>query len=285
MNGIEEIWNVELLILKEVDRICKKYSIQYYAEGGTLLGAVRHKGFIPWDDDIDLAMFRKDFKKFKKVAKTELGESFFCQSGDNDKGFYGGMLHIRMKDTTAILLKNFPHVKFNQGIFIDVFPLDGIIENRLVFALQTFFKKVCNAVMWYKNSKSYIKPKFKHILLFFPALLPQKILFWLFEHICGWGKADSSKYVDLVSYFGITGKRLRSSYADVSYVEFEDTKIPIPKNYDEVLTSIYGSDYMSPKHSSSDHGEVFFDIKHSYKDYLSGKLKIPEEFFVQCQNQ
>ena len=78
---------------------------------------------------------------------------------------------------------------------------------------------------------------------------------------------------------------MRSSYDNIDVVDFEDTKIPIPYAYDEVLISLYGSDYMTPKHSPTDHGEVFFDTKHSYEDYLSKKLKMPQDFLEQCQSQ
>ena len=151
MTDLEEVWNIELEILQEVDKICRENKIPYFADSGTLLGCVRHKGFIPWDDDIDLVMFRKDYNKFRKIAKKSLPENLFLQCGYNDKGFYGGMIHIRKNGTAAILKKNFPHAKFHQGIFIDIFPLDGIFENKMLFSVQKFLKKVLATIMWYKN--------------------------------------------------------------------------------------------------------------------------------------
>lgn len=195
------------------------------------------------------------------------------------------MLHIRMNGTTAILSKNYPYAKYHQGIFIDIFPLDGIIENKIFLKFQTFSKKLLNLIMWYKNNRECIKPSLKSIILFLSTLLPQKMLFSMFESVCSWKKTKSAKYLDLVSYFGFAGKRLCSSYENIEQVEFEDTKIPIPQGYDDVLTSLYGTDYMTPRQDASDHGEVFFDTKHSYKDYLNGKLKIPEEYINKWQNQ
>ncbi len=286
MDNIKEIWNAELELLKEVDKICKKYNIKYFADSGTLLGAIRHNGFIPWDDDIDIAMLRDDYNKFRRIAEKELDERFFCQSGYNDKGFYGGMLHIRMNNTTAILKKNFPHIRYHQGIFIDIFPLDGVIENHFLLKLQNYFKHKINHIMWYKyyGNKRSINPNNIKILIL--SLVPQKILFKIFEFVCSMKKAKKASYIAEISYFGetCTGKRKSSWYKDIFNHSFCNTTIPVPSGYKEILTCCYGCDYMTPIKVDSDHGEVFFDIKNSYKEYLNGKLLLPEDF-LKCQNQ
>lgn len=276
MQTLKKVWITELEILKEVDVICKKNHIKYFADSGTLLGTIRHKGFIPWDDDIDLVMFRKEFNRFRQIAKKEMPAHLFCQSGYNDKGFYGGMLHVRMNDTTAIQLQNFPHVQYHQGIFIDIFPLDGVIQNRFLLRLQLYCKRVLNVILWYKNTYSKRRKIKHHLVLFFPSLLPQKVLFGLFEFVCSWKKADKSKYVDTVAYFGTSGvgHRKRTSYDDYTYVPFENTSIPIPTGYHEILKVTYGEDYMTPKQMPTDHGDMFFDTKYSYMDYIMGKRSI-----------
>ncbi|MDE6244286.1 MAG: LicD family protein [Treponemataceae bacterium] len=280
MDDAKEVWSIELEILNEVRRICEKNDIKYFADSGTLLGAIRHNGFIPWDDDIDISMFREDYDRFRKVAEECLSEKFFCQSGYNDTGFYGGMLHIRMNGTTAILKRNYPHARYHQGIFIDIFPLDGVIENRFLLKIQTFIKKSLNAVMAYKSHGRSIRSKIRDTVLFLPALLPQKLLFALFERVCGWKKADKSEFISCVSYFGTTAKLKRSCYERTETHVFETTTIPVPAGYDAILSSLYGSDYMTPKKTASDHGDVFFDTKHSYRDYLDGKLPTPEELRI-----
>lgn len=280
MDDTKGVWDVELEILNEVRRICEKNGIKYFADSGTLLGAVRHDGFIPWDDDIDISMFREDYDRFRKAAEEQLSGKFFCQSGYNDKGFYGGMLHIRMNGTTTILKRNYPHARYHQGIFIDIFPLDGVIENRFLLKIQTFIKKGLNAVMAYKAHGRGIRFKIRHAVLFLPSLLPQKLLFVIFERVCGWKKADKSEFISCVSYFGTTAKLKRSFYDRTEMHAFETTTIPVPAGYDAILSSLYGSDYMTPKKNSSDHGEVFFDTRHSYRDYLAGKLSVPEELRI-----
>lgn len=275
MQDLNKVWNKELEILREVDAVCRKNNIKYFADSGTLLGTVRHKGFIPWDDDIDLVMFRKEFNRFRRIAKKEMSAKLFCQSGYNDRGFYGGMLHIRMNGTTAIQYQNFPYANYHQGIFIDIFPLDGVIENKFFFTLQSLCKKILNTIMWYKNTHRMKRIK-HHIILFFPSLLPQVLLFGLFEFVCSWKKTDKSEYVDVISYFGTsgTGQRKRSLYDQIMSVPFEDTHIPVPAGYDEILEIMYGKEYMTPKKIPADHGEMFFDTKCSYIDYISGKREI-----------
>lgn len=278
MEKLRKVWDTELEILHEVDRICKKNNIRYFACSGTLLGAIRHGGFIPWDDDIDLVMFREDYNKFRKIAEREMSEKFFCQSGYNDKGFFGGLLHIRKNGTTAILRKMYPKAKYHQGIFIDIFPLDGVIENKMLFKIQTQLKKGLNAVMWYKNYYKSIPTSFKQIFLMLPSFLPQKFLFFMFENICSLKKVKKSKYVDTVSYFGMSGKRLKKCYDKVKMCPFDKMILPIPNDYGQVLESLYGSDYMVPKQVQTDHGDVFFDTENSYEDYLIGKKELPTEF-------
>ena len=287
MEELKNVWDAELLILREIDSFCKKHGIRYFADSGTLLGAVRHSGFIPWDDDIDLVMFRSDYNRFRILAEKELPDCLFCQSGYNDKGFYGGMLHIRMNKTAAIQMRNFPNTKYHQGIFIDIFPLDGVIQNSFFSMVQNFCRRAVNAVMWRKNCCLDSCSWWKRFILFFPSLLPQKFLFFLFEFVCSWKNSEYSEYVDTVSYFGTSGsgRRRSSLYEKQIYLPFENTQIPVPTGYDEVLRVTYGEDYMTPKQVANDHGRMFFDTEHSYKEYLSGNLSIPEEYKIQCQHR
>ena len=128
---MKEIWAVELDLLSEFDRVCTKYNIKYFACGGTLLGAIRHHGFIPWDDDIDLAMARKDYEKLCEVAPKEFVHPYFFQTEYTDPGSLRGHAQLRNSITTGILKEEYPlRKKINQGIFIDIFPLDGVPEDH-----------------------------------------------------------------------------------------------------------------------------------------------------------
>lgn len=128
---MKKVWNVELKILSEIIRICKKYGIRYMMNGGSLLGAIRHQGFIPWDDDVDVQMLRPDYDKFVAVVGKELGEDFSIQTMSTDPDWPQNVAKVRYNKSSAI---DWEQVnlgrKFNQGIFVDVFPLDLIPKDE-----------------------------------------------------------------------------------------------------------------------------------------------------------
>lgn len=119
---LRRVQMIELDILKEVDRICRRHHIEYFLDAGTALGAVRHGGFIPWDDDIDIGMLRRDYERFLSVARTELGSEYFLQNYQTD-GAPIMFSKVHRNDTTFVefRLRNLPIAK---GVFIDIFPYD-----------------------------------------------------------------------------------------------------------------------------------------------------------------
>ena len=133
---MKKVWAVELDLLYQLQQVCEKYGIQYYGSGGTILGAERHKGMIPWDDDIDIMMLRDQYDLLCSHA-DEFEEPYFFQTFDTDEGYFRGHAQLRNSNTTGVLVdeakKNVP---FNQGIFIDIFPLDNIVRNRKLWAKQ-----------------------------------------------------------------------------------------------------------------------------------------------------
>lgn len=122
---------IELEMLIEVDRICRMFNIKYNIIGGTLLGAVRHGGFIPWDDDADLVMFREEYEKFREACKTELDKSrFYFQDMDVTEGYRWGYGKIRRKDT-IFMRAHQEHMPYEQGVFIDIMPLDNVPDSYI----------------------------------------------------------------------------------------------------------------------------------------------------------
>ena len=126
---LQKLKDIEKDMLVIFIQICKKYDMRYFLAGGSCLGAVRHRGFIPWDDDIDVVMPREDYEKFLKVARNELPENIFLQTGKTDNDFPMNFAKLRNSDTTFIetSVKNF---KINHGVFIDIFPLDGYSDSK-----------------------------------------------------------------------------------------------------------------------------------------------------------
>lgn len=123
---LQDLHKVEIEILDEIDRICRKNNINYCLVGGTLLGAVRHGGFIPWDDDLDVAMPRNDYEKFIDVCKNELSDDFYLHSIETDKTYWLPFIKIRKK-YTIFEEKNIAGLGCKTGIYVDIFPLDDAI--------------------------------------------------------------------------------------------------------------------------------------------------------------
>ena len=277
------VWNVELQIMDEIDRICRKHNIRYFLAGGSMLGAARHNGFIPWDDDIDVGMFREDYERFLKVCESELSKEFFLQTNHNDKGYTLFLAKIRKNDTTAIRQKEFIcGATFNQGIFVDIVPFDNIpnhfipryfqyISLELVILLlsRSIYFKSYKHKTW-RNQLSHLLGKF--VLMF---TTPQKMS-QLCVSIIKLYSNKKTKYVGEIStiYNYKKSRRLRSLYDELIDHQFEDRIYKIPKRYDEILDLAYG-DWRTPRPDApSLHGGMFYDPDHPYTDYLSGKRQI-----------
>ena len=144
---------IQLEMLVEVDRICNKCGIRYNIIAGTLLGAVRHRGYIPWDDDADVAFLRPEYEKFRKACKTELDRTrFYFQDHRNTKGYRWGYGKLRRKNT-LFLREHQEHMPYKQGIFIDIFPLDGVPDNYFLRSFKNFECFCIRKILWSKVGK------------------------------------------------------------------------------------------------------------------------------------
>lgn len=283
---LKQIQNVELIILEQIKTICEKYKLKYFADSGTLLGIVRNNSFIPWDNDIDLVMPRKDYQKFIKIAEKELQYPYYLQTGYKDKGYFSGLIKIRKSDTTAILKSQLGKRHYNQGVFLDIFPLDNVINNKKLQKLQLRVIFQLKKILFYRNTKSFsdLYQNFfiKLILIIFSPLifvLPQSFFYWLFDITGRWGNLKKTKYVDKVLFRGYYKQNKCKSipaecYKDVIQTKFEDTTINIPVSSEKILTEFYGPDYLVPRQEPDSHGEIFFDLNNSYTKYLSHELEI-----------
>ncbi|MBD5503040.1 MAG: LicD family protein [Lachnospiraceae bacterium] len=147
-NILRKIQIVQLEMLEEVDRICKKCGILYSIIAGTLLGAVRHGGYIPWDDDADVALLRPEYEKFRIAVNTELDTTrFYFQDNRCTKGYRWGYGKLRRKNT-LFLREHQEHMPYKQGIFIDIFPLDGVPDNYLLRSIKNFECFCVRKILW-----------------------------------------------------------------------------------------------------------------------------------------
>lgn len=274
---MKKVWAVEIKLLKKLLKVCEKHNLRIFAEGGTLLGAVREHGFIPWDDDIDMAMPREDYDKMREIASDEFKAPFFFQCGYTDL-FPNGFTRLRMDGTAAIFKKSIYH-NCHQGIFIDIFPLDAVPTdfdefNKLLIKRMEMKEKM---ILYSRNHFS-----FTNLLYDWKAFVAKieigKIGFHrYFNKYDLMVKQYSKKPYSLVSIFSwnYDNRYLRESkwYNDTIFIPFEDIMIPVPTDYEKILTTQFG-DYMRPVKAPSEHGGfLILDAQRSYNDYLPSLRK------------
>ena len=147
---LRQLQMLELEVLTEVDRICKKHHIHYNLVAGTLLGAVRHGGFIPWDDDADVAMLRKEYERFREVCATELDTTrYYFQDHKVTPGYRWGYGKLRVKDTLFLQIGR-EHMPYDQGVFIDIFPLDAVPDRQFMRSIVNAECFLVRKVLWSK---------------------------------------------------------------------------------------------------------------------------------------
>lgn len=257
---MKKVWAVELDLINEFNRVCEKFNLKYYADSGTLLGAVRDKGFIPWDDDIDVVMLRKDYNYLIENCAKEFKKPYFLQSAYSDNTYFRTHAQLRNSYTTAMLPNEACVVKFNQGIFLDIFPLDYLPETDEEMVEK--FKKLANYRKIFRN-RMYGERKTSLY-----RTIGRKIYSWYifrkgdieayksFEKLC---EEIKGEYVDKISYYLDIKKYKRfpvSYFGDPIFIDFEFVKIPVPQKYDLVLKSFYGEDYMTPRQVPSGHQNI-----------------------------
>ncbi len=236
---------IELEMLIEVDRICKKCDIKYNIIAGTLLGAVRNGGFIPWDDDADVAMLRTEYEKFRLACKTELDVARFeFQDHRNTKGYRWGYGKLRRKDT-LFLREHQEHMPYFQGVFIDIFPLDGVPDN---YCLRTFknFECFCvRKILWSKVGKIAERNRVKRKIYEMLARIPEDMVF-RFYHLMIHNANNRKRKMVRILMFPTPNSEwgyYRKWYETSTDTIFEGVTFRGIKDYDEYLSFKFG-DYM-----------------------------------------
>lgn len=276
---IKKIWACELDLLERVQEICHKHGIKFFMLAGSLLGAIRHKGFIPWDDDIDVGMLREDYDKFLKVAPKELSYPYFLQAINTEPECVISFAKLRNSDTTAIFdcwIRSW-HSHMNQGIFLDIFPIDGIPRSPIVLSMMNKMRKILfhirhHSVYWRRGGM--LKRIYNVICRVIVCLCGYqrvcKLIGWTYRTF----SVKRSWKCGLVCWREEVLRRFhwRSDiFNDLIEVPFEYLKVPIPRSYNECLQQSYG-DWHKLVRGGSLHEGTLYDVNRSYKDVLVEKF-------------
>lgn len=232
-------------ILDVVDDICRRHGLKYFLYGGTLLGAVRNKGIIPWDDDMDIVMFRDDYDKFAEICKTELPEGYFYQTSLTDPEYPNIAAKIR-KDGTYVREKKWDDKELHKGIFIDILPLDHFPKNKLLtkvyLHIASFLHQVC-AFKYCHSSNIVVRVLFR-----LAKLLPRK--FWYrrrenFLRFCN-RHGDSELVCSFGSHYQPMTKRILRSewFGNGTELEMEGKMYMAPEKWEGYLLHLFGKSYM-----------------------------------------
>ncbi len=246
-------------ILDEIDRICKKHNLKYYLYGGTLLGAVRSKGIIPWDDDMDIVMIRSDYEKFAKICKTELSDKYFYQTSITDPEFPPLFAKIR-KNGTYVRETKWDDKDFHKGIFVDILPLDYFPKNRVMGSLVLHMASFLHQVCAFNNSNS--DKTIVHILYTFARIFPKKFWYRVRNIVLKTCNALSGKkYVcSFGSHYQPVQRRVLKTewFGEGIPMELEGKEYMAPSHWEGYLLHLFGKDYMQlpPPKDRVCHGDL-----------------------------
>jgi lipopolysaccharide cholinephosphotransferase len=277
---MNDLQKCQLNLLKGFIRVCDKHNLTYYLCGGTCLGAVRHQGFIPWDDDIDVMMPRKDYDKFIKLQKEYEGTSYFIQTYKSDPKYPYNYGKLRDSSTTFIE-DNFVNHRINHGVWIDIFPLDGLgnkiqepikYKNKILRIWINFYLCYFPALFRKIRARTFFKDIGLNLLAF---------LTWFgnighyrnkyVDYLCHKTPFETTKIVG--NRFGFNMKKEamdRDIFGEGVYLQFEDIKARVPTDYDKYLTNLY-RDYMKLPPEEKRIGHHFdkgLSLTQGYEEYM-----------------
>ena len=283
----KRLWNIQLNLIDEFARICKKYNLRWFAYAGTLLGAVRHKGFIPWDDDVDILMLRPDYEKFQAVAPVEIKEPYFFDpwynyrlEGEENISEPDLPLITQVQRQTNPWVPFFPLIKIrdsrtsmieyfrpqiNEGVWIDIFPFDPVppfndetqARNFEIAREILFIIARPDLILDALNNGQNLLLSRNNIENFLAMPHKQKIL--TLEKFLLETFPPKANFLGATRTFCITNERLSfalKNFSETVYLPFEKMEIPAPKGYEDCLTSTFGENWRTPIFTHS-HVHIF----------------------------
>lgn len=270
-------------ILCEFDKVCRDHGIQYYLYAGSLLGAVRHSGFIPWDDDIDVVVLRKDYEKLQEIGYVFFDDRFLLQTIYSDP--FTNNSWIKLHDINTAFISGFRRDGVMEGICIDIFPIDNVPNNRIIRYFRGKIINQLNFIYQYRFAKKFSNCSMKmRIFRFLIKLLPpiNEMKFKVkYENYIKKYNDSVTKYVVYNSNRDYFRKIIPKKYLDsYCYVDFEGKKFPAPSNYSDILNMLYGENYMKIppiEKQKSVHGAVIIDCNNSWKNYIKNQVNMNDK--------
>lgn len=237
-------------MLKHLTYFLDDNDISYHIIAGTLLGAVRHKGFIPWDDDIDIAIKRDDYDRFLKIFKNN--DLFFLQNWHSDEHYGLPFSKLRLNDS---IYQEYSSQKMNihHGIYIDIFPLDEVSDNKIIYFMQKHFSSILQKIIAVKSKFTYDEPFIKKLgrsFLFYSSIfITKKFAIKFFEFINK--KLSQYNVSDLLlctggSYGFDKELVLKKWFASYKILSFENLEVKVPYHYREYLKNLYNEYELLP---------------------------------------
>ena len=247
---LRKVQLVQLEMAKEVKRVCKELNIDYHLDSGTLLGAVRHKGFIPWDDDLDIGMTRSNYEKFIKQAPSILSNDYFLQTWYSDKEFGLPFAKLRKKGTLYIE-EGAQYSSAENGFYIDIIPYNvypnGFLQKIIQGSKYDLYRRLilmkCNYTPWKADDSNNLVKKFIYLpFKFLSVFFTKEILIRSYEKTCTRYENKNYKFC-FPSGTSNYGKWIinRKCLLKLNLLKFEDDYFLCPKDYDVYLKAVYGN--------------------------------------------
>jgi lipopolysaccharide cholinephosphotransferase len=250
----EELRKMQLIqvdILTEFDRVCRENNITYILDAGTMLGAARHKGFLPWDDDIDIRMLRSEYDRFSEIADKELGNGVYFQTYKNDKYYPWLYSKLRMSGTRAVRVGQ-ENIPMKDGVWVDIFPCDGVPSNAKEFRKRSRAALICRKILYARVARDSAGKLSQRLFWKCVCLIPKSVAYRVAENLSrkynetnctkvgslGWHAAKDTNGFDI------------KWFQELTDVEFEGKMCMAPKDWDGFLRHSFGDDYMTPPPTS-----------------------------------
>lgn len=266
---LRKIGGIQVQIMDEVHRICEKHRIQYYIIGGTLLGAVRHAGFIPWDLDIDLAMTRKEYDRFRAVCRTDLAQDYSYLDLESDRNYPRPHALIAAKNTKVHMKYDHLNPKpMKMGIYVDIFPLDNAPDDERLRRKQAKKLRCLRRLKQWRLPYSYSYKRWKRCAHYAVSAL----LSWISvsrlnrcqqKMMQKYNSSETKNLCSMASGYPYEKQCMpKEIYGEPVLLEFEGRKYYAPQQYREYLTRLYG-DYMKlpPEEKRQANLEVYASVE------------------------